>query len=127
MKRAFGMFRGLGLAALIVAFSAAGVAHAEKPAKTADCEIESQGKVQFKGKCKFVPEGDAGSFTLQSMDGQSPLYSSVLTVSVILLGPTVAEVRGLTNAGINSRWGQARRSNQDRACWSGSDFKICAR
>ncbi|WP_017295364.1 hypothetical protein [Geminocystis herdmanii] len=38
----------------------------------------------------------------------------------------VAEVRGLTTAGINSRWGEARRSKSDKACWVGDDFTICA-
>jgi len=51
----------------------------------------------------------------------------VVLISVTMISPGVAEVRGLTRAGINSRWGEARRSTQDRSCWTGSDFQICAR
>jgi hypothetical protein len=45
---------------------------------------------------------------------------------VQIVQPGVAEVRGLTRAGINSRWGSAQRSKRDRACWRGSDFWVCA-
>lgn len=27
---------------------------------------------------------------------------------------------------MNSRWGEAKRSSQDKACWVGGDFKVCA-
>jgi hypothetical protein len=47
-------------------------------------------------------------------------------ISVSVVRPGVAEVRGLTKRGINSRWGEARRSKSNRACWVGEDFKICA-
>lgn len=36
-------------------------------------------------------------------------------------------VRGLTSEGINSRWGEAKRSKKDKSCWIGEDFKICAK
>ena len=39
--------------------------------------------------------------------------------------PGVAEVYGITTSGINSRWGPARRSSKDKACWVGTDFSIC--
>jgi hypothetical protein len=46
-------------------------------------------------------------------------------VSVALLRG-MAEVRGLTVDGINSRWGSARRNVNNPACWDGADFQICA-
>ena len=60
-------------------------------------------------------------------DGKSRLYGEILDVSVFIVAPGEAEVRGLTVHGINSRWGPAKRSTQDAACWMGADFRICAR
>lgn len=94
--------------------------------KIADCRIESAGKVDFNGKCRFTPDGASGSFSL-SRDGQGALYGTILAVTVVVVSPGVAEVRGLTRDGINSRWGEAKRSAQEPACWLGSDFKVCAR
>ncbi len=91
-----------------------------------DCRVESEGRVQVSGKCRFTPE-QGGSFTLENATANRPLFGSILMVSVAIVSPGVAEVRGLTRDGINSRWGQARRMANDRACWQGSDFKICAR
>ena len=100
---------------------------AQGSGKVATCRVESEGKVQVNGPCKFTPEGNAGSFTLENRDSHKALFGSILMVTVSVISPGVAEVRGLTRQGINSRWGEARRSNEDRACWAGSDFKICAR
>ena len=93
--------------------------------KTAKCEITSGNKVEFSGKCRFLPEGD-GSFSLSRAD-EKPLYGKIAMVSVYVVEPGVAEVRGLTTGGINSRWGEARRSDRDKACWVGEDFRVCAR
>jgi hypothetical protein len=100
---------------------------AETRAKIADCRIESGGVTKFAGKCRFMLDGDAGSFSLDSTDHQSPLYGRILTVSVSVISPGIAEVFGLTGAGNSSHWGKAERSTRERACWIGSDFKICAR
>jgi hypothetical protein len=100
---------------------------AETRAKIADCRIESGGMTEFAGKCRFMLDGDAGSFSLDRTDHQGPLYGRTLTVSVSVISPGIAEVFGLTDAGNNSHWGKAERSTRERACWIGSDFKICAR
>ncbi len=77
------------------------------------------------GLCRF--QSDSGeSFTLDNGPDLS-LRDDILAVSVSVTAPGVAEVRGLTNAGINSRWGTARRAKDDPACWRGSDFEVCAR
>jgi len=95
-------------------------------AKTAQCRIESGGKVAFSGACQFVPDS-GGSFGLLNLDKQRPLYGSILSVSVFITAPGEAEVRGLTRDGINSRWGEAKRSRQNPECWVGEDFAVCAR
>jgi hypothetical protein len=100
---------------------------AETPAKIADCRVESGAVTKFAGKCRFMLDGDTGSFSLDNADHQSPLYGHILTVSVSVVSPGIAEVYGLTDAGNNSRWGEAKRSTRERACWIGSDFKVCAR
>lgn len=97
-------------------------------ARDARCRIEENRRVVFEGICDFTPDGREGSFGLSPRGGsQRPLYGSILSVSVWVMEPGVADVRGLTRDGINSRWGTARRSTSDPACWDGSDFRICAR
>lgn len=84
-------------------------------------------RVVLDGPCRFLPEGKGGSFSLAALDERAPLYPGILTVTVSVTGPGKAEVRGLTAEGIASRWGEARRSKADPACWTGSDFEVCAR
>ena len=55
-----------------------------------------------------------------------PILPNITDISVTIVATGVAEVRGLTTDGINSRWGSAVRSKVDSACWTGSDFEICA-
>ncbi|MCX6621825.1 MAG: hypothetical protein NTY38_12265 [Acidobacteria bacterium] len=92
----------------------------------AQCQIKSGGKSVVNGKCRFTPGGSSGSFSLAAQKGQGALFGSILVVSVSVVGPSVAEVRGLTKAGINSRWGEARPSLRQPGCWVGSDFEVCA-
>lgn len=119
--------RLLGLSAFLLVSPLATASLAETGAKTVQCRIESDRKVEFNGNCRFLPDGANGSFSLSSATGRSVFYGSILSVSVSVVSPGVAEVRGLTKDGINSRWGEAKRSAQDRACWVASDFKVCAR
>ena len=103
---------------------------AEAKGKMVDCAITSLpgNEVQFKGKCRFVPEA-GGSFTLMDAAGKDRFYGEIGMVSVTLTGKDMAEVSGLVlgaGGGHNSRWGEARRSAADRACWDGTDFRICA-
>jgi hypothetical protein len=81
------------------------------------------GSVQYVGKCDFIRGG--ASFSLSPI-GRASFPGGINPVSVAIDTPGVAEVRGLTRDGINSRWGEARRSKKDPACWEGSDFRICA-
>ena len=122
--------RRAGLAASLVLLLAPAILLAAPPAaaksKLASCRIVSEGAVKFSGRCRFTAER-GGSFHLGPARRRGALYGSILSVSVTIVSRGVAEVRGLTRAGINSRWGQARRSRRDRACWVGSDFRICAR
>jgi len=104
---------------------AAGGDHDQASEKSAQCEITSGAIVEYKGECVFAAE-PGGSFSL-SKSKEAPLYPGILVVSVTLVDEGVAEVRGLTTDGINSRWGEAKRSTDDGACWIGSDFKVCAR
>ncbi len=90
----------------------------------ASCLIKSSGTTLFRGVCNFQSESN-GSFSLDA--GKSGRFlKNIDVVTVYIRSRGKAEVRGLTKAGINSRWGSARRSRKDRACWLGSDFKICA-
>ena len=108
---------------LIVALIAA-VIPTPANAKDARCVIRQQGKVAFSGACIFDQEKD-GSFFVRRHDTK-PILTNIIDVSVTIISDGVAEVRGLTTDGINSRWGRAIRSKTDAACWTGSDFEICA-
>lgn len=99
--------------------------------RVVDCRISSLdgAYVQFKGRCQFTPE-PGGSFSLSDASGKAKFYSTISVVSVYLTGKDTADVSGLVldpaGGGHNSRWGEAKRSTKDRACWDGSDFQICA-
>lgn len=89
--------------------------------KMARCVI---GPDKYAGPCVFHAEKN-GSFSISQRD-QSVMFSNVTMITISIVEPGNAEVRGLTTEGVNSRWGMATRSEEDRACWSGSDFEVCA-
>ena len=91
-------------------------------ARPARCAVVSNGAPGFNGQCEFSAE-KGGSFSITPVGKSAFDGATVINVSVI--SPGVAEVRGLTRDGISSRWGEAKRSKTDPACWVGSDFKIC--
>lgn len=93
-------------------------------AKEARCVIRQNGDVAYSGSCQFILDR-GGSFSIRGIRTQ-PILPDVTDISVSIVSPGVAEVRGLTTSGINSRWGSAVRSTSDPACWRGSDFEICA-
>jgi hypothetical protein len=95
--------------------------------KSARCEIKTSDG-GYSGPCIFVA-GAGGIFSI-SPSAKSEFFShgaadpGITDISVYVAGST-AEVRGLTTEGINSRWGSAKRSQKDKACWIGVDFSIC--
>jgi hypothetical protein len=111
---------------ICLALSLPNWALAQASGRNVDCHVESGGKVAFNGTCRFSSEA-GGSFTLENTDRNQPLFGDILSVSVSIVSPGAAEVRGLTRQGVNSRWGAAQRSARDSACWEGSDFNVCAR
>ena len=80
----------------------------------------------YKGSCVFSPDTPKGSFSLTNPDKNKPLIDSIAMVNVTIVEQGVAEVSGLTTEGISSRWGEAKRSAKEKACWEGEDFKVCA-
>lgn len=92
--------------------------------KIATCKIVEQGKTTFKGKCRFYP-GAGGAFSISNVNPNKPIVNETMMINVYVVKPNVAEVGGEVYGHI-SNWGQAIRSNKERACWVGSDFKICA-
>lgn len=90
------------------------------------CTIRSRHAVIFDGPCRFRSE-PGGTFSVSSVDPQGDIFQGIVSVSVGVVAPGEAEVRGLTAGGVNSRWGEAHRSKADPACWVGSDFEVCAR
>ncbi len=106
--------------ALLAAMAAVALPAAAE-ARTARCVVRSVGAPVWRGGCDFVPDR-GGSFGIRPLRGRFP--DGISDISVAIVSPGVAEVRGLTADGINSRWGEARRSPRDRACWVGADFSI---
>jgi hypothetical protein len=96
---------------------------AEAKPRAARCAISANGEAPYRGPCLFAAERN-GSFSVSAI-GRRRLFGQIDSVGVWIVKPGVAEVRGLTAAGINSRWGEASRSRRDPACWKGSDFQIC--
>jgi hypothetical protein len=126
--------RGLVMKNIALVFAAfagiaavAGVATSPVQAQARDrgarCVVSTEGNLTYRGPCRFYPES-AGSFTVTPLRGTFPGETTGISVSIGERG--VAEVYGLTPAGINSRWGTAVRSRRDRACWNGPDFSVCA-
>ena len=112
----------LAASALFLLMGSMSSVAAERPVK---CAVESAGVPAFHGSCFFQSE-KGGSFTLRSAKKGADLVEDISSVSVDVVAKDVAEVRGLTSSGMNSRWGDARRSNKERACWVGADFRVCA-
>jgi hypothetical protein len=94
-----------------------------KPAETT-CKVKQGSNLAYSGPCTFKFDGDKGSFSISPIGAADIEGANPITVSVVEAG--IADVRGLTKDGINSRWGEAKRSKTDKACWTGSDFEICA-
>jgi hypothetical protein len=104
--------------------------HALAKDRIVKCQIDSNGEsgkteTIYKGSCVFIPD-TKGSFGLANPVKDKPLTDTINMVNVIMIKKGVAEVRGLTMDGINSRWGEAKRSVKDKGCWEGVDFKVCA-
>ncbi len=108
-------FLSIAASALVLVASAA-------EARNAQCMIVSNGESRFEGVCDFIADRD-GSFSVGKARGHK--FLDIDPISVVMVSPGVAEVRGVTRDGINSRWGDAKRSRSDPACWIGEDFKIC--
>ena len=89
----------------------------------AACEITVRGQ-RFDGPCRFTPH-KGGSFDVQMTDRTAIAGATGLSLDVIARGK--GEVRGVTAAGVNSRWGEVTRQAGDGACWQGADFTICVR
>lgn len=101
--------------------------------RQARCKISSdEGGLLLDAPCAFSADR-TGSFTLDPVRGKYLIPprqrgdQGILSLTLDVISVGVGEVRGLTSEGINSRWGQAIRSKSDRACWVGSDFRVCVR
>jgi len=103
-----------------LALVAATASEGQAREKISRCRIESGGSLVVNGKCLFDGYPD-GSFHLGNVDQNKSFSDEILLLNVVIVGQGVAEVRGLTRAGINSLWGEARRSSRDRTCWYGAD------
>ena len=93
--------------------------------KSVTCQIDENGKTASKGKCTFIPSA-GGAFTLMNQSPNKPLFRNIMDVSVYITERNHADVSVSLSDGHNSRWGEAMRSQSQKACWVGSDLKVCA-
>jgi hypothetical protein len=107
---------------LIAACAASVLVASGALARPARCVLT--GSIAYNGKCDFSPETGNGGFSLSPIKPKS-FPAGIDPISVYKIDKETAEVRGLTKLGISSRWGEAKRSKKDPACWEGSDFRIC--
>ncbi len=112
----------LGLLPILVPVSAA--ATAAPKGREVRCVVEGNGLPAYRGRCLFL-SGESGSFGLEPRSART-FPGGITSISLTVLSRGEGDVRGLTSDGINSRWGRASRDRRDRACWRGSDFRICA-
>lgn len=117
------MVRKMVIGSVLAGFSLLAMIGASGSAMARPVRCVITGSIQYRGKCDFTRAG--ASFSLAPI-GRASFPGGVNPVNVAIVSPGIAEVRGLTREGINSRWGEARRSKRDPACWDGSDFRICA-
>jgi len=103
---------------------AATMAPAVAKDKDARCLIRQNGVTTYSGACHIQLE-KGGSISIRRQDAR-PILPNITDISVTIVAVGVAEVRGLTTNGNNSRWGGAVRSRVDSGCWTGSDFEVCA-
>lgn len=116
------MRTGPRLKALLAGFAILMIAMGSSAAIARPAKCVLTGSIHYSGKCDFRRAGPGFSI---SPVGHASFSGGINPVNVAIMAPGVAEVRGLTKYGINSRWGAARRSQRDPACWVGSDFRIC--
>ena len=91
--------------------------------KTAICQIDEGGRQLYKGKCQFEAQG-GGSFYISHPSFVQKVGVEGLMVLVERKNQAVVQATRIGGGG--SVWGEATRSQSQKACWIGSDFKICA-
>lgn len=92
-------------------------------AKDATCQIDEGGRTLYKGKCQFEPQG-GGSFYISHPNITKKI--SVEGIMVLIESKDQAVVQATKLGGGGLMWGEATRSQKQKACWLGRDFKICA-
>lgn len=113
----------VNLTVATIALLATSVA-SEALARPARCVIMSvTGSVGFKGPCDFIPMRGNGGFSISPIGAKT--FFGAMYISVGKTSLETAEVRGLTPSGVNSRWGDYRRSKRDPACWESTGTRIC--
>jgi hypothetical protein len=95
-------------------------------ARIARCVVIVESRSLLDGPCEFRSEDRDGSFSLAAVNAQDWLMPDAGTISLWVTKPGLAEV--FVVQARSSRWGQAKRSKTDRACWIGAEgsYKICA-
>jgi len=124
------MIRIFAISTLLTASFLVPSAPASAAPKRARCVISNNSDGVFlNGPCLFDADRD-GSFVISPVKGtflvpQDDESPGITQISLDVERRGRGEVRGLTGAGMNSRWGPATRSAKDRACWVGEDFRLC--
>ena len=91
--------------------------------KSAICQIDEGGRQLYKGKCQFEAQG-GGSFYISHPSFVQKVGVEGLMVMVERKNQAVVQATRIGGGG--SIWGEAIRSQTQKACWVGNNFKICA-
>ena len=91
--------------------------------KAAVCQIEEGGRQLYKGKCQFEAQGGGSVYISHPSFVRSVGVEGLM---VVVERKNQAVVQATRIGGGGSMWGEATRSQAQKACWLGSDFKICA-
>ena len=95
---------------------------AQAKVKEATCQIDEGGQTRYKGKCNFEPQG-GGSLYISHPNITKKVKVEGLMVMIESKDQAVVQATKLGGGG--SIWGEAVRSQKQKACWVGSDFKVC--
>jgi hypothetical protein len=122
-----GLETDMKLTAALLLIAVVGGTASPAAASTARCIVKTA-DASYAGPCRFSKDR-GGSFNIAPL-GRTEFFKHArqdpgVTDIRVDVDRGEADVHGLTTSGINSRWGEAKRSKLDRACWIGDDFSLC--
>jgi hypothetical protein len=113
----------IGMMSAVLATMASAAAADDTATKTARCVITSGGG-NYTGPCQFLAD-NTGSFVLTRADN-AVFWGGVVSLGVYIDAPGSANLVIAQSDGTSQGGGALKRSDSDKACWTGDAITICA-